>query len=160
MVRLTPEPDSASFYFNVNGYTPDGKEMAYTAPDGIYALDLTTLKTRQVVQGHVFAIQAGFKTPSVFYVKTEGEAAAPATPQNAASAKRALYVTNMDTGETRKLVDLPPRAMVSTINADQTLAAGTYIEGTAGEGQPYAGPSRPREENPHCGQQPQGMLQR
>lgn len=133
VVRLTNEPNSESFYFNVNAYTPDGREMAYTAPDGIYAIDLTTWKTRQVVQGHVFAIQAGFKTRSVFYVKFEGEPPARGNPASWASAKRALYVTNIDTEVTRKLADLPARAMVSTINADETLAAGTYVEGTAGE---------------------------
>ena len=142
VVRLTNEPNSESFYFNVNAYTPDGKEMAYTAPDGIYVINLETWKTRQVVQGHVFAIQVGFKTPSVFYVKAEGTPTAPG-PEGWMSMKHALYVTNMDTGVTRKLVDLPPRAMVSTINADETLAAGTYIEGNAGMGQPYAG--RPAE---------------
>ena len=30
IVRLTNEPGSASFYFNVNAYTPDGNEMIYT----------------------------------------------------------------------------------------------------------------------------------
>ncbi len=86
VVRLTSEPDSASFYFNVNAYTPDGKEMIYTTPQGISVLDLKTWKTRQVVQGSVRAIVAGHKTPSVFYIKPE---------------ENALYVTNIDTGATR-----------------------------------------------------------
>jgi len=160
VVRVSQEPNSASFYFNVNAYTPDGKQMVYTSPEGVYALDLTTWKSRQVVKGHVFAIQAGFKTPSVFYIKAEGEEAESATPAARASMKRSLYVTNIDTGETRKLVDLPPRAMVSTINADETLAAGTYIEGNAGEGQPYTTPSQSRPESERRGgQQPQGLLQ-
>jgi oligogalacturonide lyase len=138
VVRLTDEPNSESFYFNVNAYTPDGRAMAYTARDGIDVIDLKTWKTRQVVKGHVFAIQVGFRTSSVFYVQFEGEPPAPGNPAGLASAKRALYETNIDTGVTRKLVDLPPRAMVSTINADETLAAGTYVEGAAGE--PTAGP--------------------
>jgi oligogalacturonide lyase len=32
VIRLTREPGSDSFYFNYNGYTPDGKKMAYTTP--------------------------------------------------------------------------------------------------------------------------------
>ena len=64
VVRVSQEPNSASFYFNVNAYTPDGKQMVYTGPDGVYVLDLATWKSRQVVKGHVFAIQAGFKTPT------------------------------------------------------------------------------------------------
>ncbi len=35
--RLTDEPNSSGFYFNVNAYTPDLKTMIYTAPDGIHA---------------------------------------------------------------------------------------------------------------------------
>ena len=34
--RLSDEPNSGGFYFNVNGYTPDHKTMIYTAPDGIH----------------------------------------------------------------------------------------------------------------------------
>jgi oligogalacturonide lyase len=118
VLRLTREPDSASFYFNVNAYTPGGKEMIYTTPDGISVIDLTTWKTRSVVQGRVHTIVVGHKTPSVFYVKSEDHA---------------LYVTNVDTGETRKLATMPPRGSVASVNADETLAAGTYIEGTGGQ---------------------------
>ena len=42
VIRLTTEPNSASLYFNQNGYTAGGKKMVYTTPDGISALDLET----------------------------------------------------------------------------------------------------------------------
>jgi len=136
VVRITDEPGSASFYFNVNSYTPDGKEMVYTTPDGISVIDLATWKTRPVVHGRVHTIEVGHKTPSVFYIKPE---------------ERALYVTNVDTGETRKLANLPERGFVATINADETLAAGTYIEGNSGQdyggrspGQQAQSPVQPR----------------
>jgi oligogalacturonide lyase len=122
VIRLTDEPDSASFYFNVNSYTPDGKEMVYTTPDGISVFDLKTQKTRSVVHGKVRTIEVGHKTPSIFYIKPD---------------ERALYVTNVDTGETRKLATMPERGSIVTINADETLAAGTYEEGQPGE-HPYA----------------------
>lgn len=145
VVRLTNDPNSASFYFNVNAYTPDGKEMVYTTPDGISVIDLTTWKTRQVVKGHVRAIVVGHKTPSIFYIKPE---------------ERTLWVTNVDTGATRKLAALPPRGSVVSINADETLAAGTYIEGTAGRdyNQPPPG-SRLHRDQPGGSQQAQNMLQ-
>lgn len=145
VVRLTNEPNSASFYFNVNAYTPDGKEMVYTTPDGISVIDLTTWKTRQVVKGHVRAIVVGHKTPSIFYIKPE---------------ERTLWVTNVDTGATRKLAALPPRGSVVSINADETLAAGTYIEGTTGQdyNQPPPG-SRLHRDQPGGSQQAQNMLQ-
>jgi oligogalacturonide lyase len=122
VIRLTDEPDSASFYFNVNSYTPDGKEMVYTTPDGISVFDLNTQKTRSVVHEKVRTIEVGHKTPSIFYIKPD---------------ERALYVTNVDTGETRKLATMPERGSIVTINADETLAAGTYEEGQPGE-HPYA----------------------
>ena len=148
VVRLTREPDSASFYFNVNAYTPDGKEMIYTTPDGISVIDLTTWKTRSVVQGHVHAIVAGHKTPSVFYIKPE---------------ERALYVTNVDTSETRKLATIPERGSVASVNADETLAAGTYIEGTGGQDYNQPPPSAPSgaasHDQPGGAQQQHSMLQ-
>lgn len=151
VLRLTREPDSASFYFNVNAYTPDGKEMIYTTPDGISVIDLTTWKTRSVVQGHVRTIVVGHKTPSVFYIKPEDHA---------------LYATNIDTGATRKLATMPERGSVATINADETLAAGTYIEGTAGAdyNQPppsaaRSGAAAPGQDQRGGSQQSQNMLQ-
>lgn len=129
VIRLTREPNSASLYFNDNGYTPDGKEMIYTTPEGVSVLDLKSFKTRSVVQGHVRVIAAGRKTQSVFYIKPE---------------EHTIYVTNVDTGQTQKLAELPPRGNVATINADETLAAGTYIEG---EGKDY-GEGRPQQMHP------------
>ncbi len=131
IVRLTNEPGSASFYFNVNAYTPDGKEMIYTTPEGISVLDLKTLKTRAVVQGRVRAVVVGHKTPSVFYIKPE---------------ENALYVTNVDTKETRMVGKVPPRGNIATVNADETLAAGTYDEVDAPDkqfGNPPAAPAKP-----------------
>jgi oligogalacturonide lyase len=58
----------------------------------------------------------GRKTPSVFYVRTTGEI-------------QVLYSTNVDTGITRRLAVLPGKGPLFTINADETLAAGTYVLG-------------------------------
>ena len=144
VLRLTSEPDSASFYFNVNAYTPDGKEMIYTTPDGISVIDLKTWKTRSVVEGKVRTIIVGHETPSVFYVKREDNA---------------LYVTNVDTGTTRKLAVMPPRGSVASINADETLAAGTYIEGTVGQDYNQPPPSARNQDQRGGAQQAQNMLQ-
>ena len=54
MVRLTDEPDSASLYFNQNGYTADGKKMVYTTPDGISRARSGNARPRKsVVKGRV-----------------------------------------------------------------------------------------------------------
>src|ERR1700743_130396 len=47
--RMTDEPGSSGFYFNVNAYTPDLKTMIYTPRDGIHGLDLAKKKTWLIV---------------------------------------------------------------------------------------------------------------
>ena len=47
--RLSDEPNSGAFYFNINAYTPDNKQMIYSAPDGIHVLDLATRQTKLLV---------------------------------------------------------------------------------------------------------------
>src|ERR1039458_6959106 len=87
--RLSDEHNSGGFYFNVNAYTPDGKQMIYTAPDGIHVMDLATRDTKLLVEnppleegarrddarrpgaGAVHALVAGYKTNSVFFTKTD-----------------------------------------------------------------------------------------
>ena len=115
--RLTSEPGSTGLYFNINAYTPDGKQMVYSAPDGIHMLDLAVHATRLLVGGKVHVICVGRKTPSVYYVDPDA---------------RTLNVVAVDTGKIQKIGNLPARGSVASINADETLAAGTYIEGTEG----------------------------
>jgi len=125
--RITDEPGSGGFYFNVNAYTPDLKTMIFTAPDGIHGLDLATKKTWLIVPnptrtegennprlGGVHAIVAGHKTNSVFFSKAD-----PATHVVT------LYKADVYTKQVTKLCDLPKGMSVATINADETLGAGT-----------------------------------
>ena len=119
VVRLTNEPGSASLYFNQNGYTPDGKHLIYSTAEGVSTLDLETHATKAIVHGRVRVIEAGRRTPSIYYVK-EGS----------------VWLTRIDTGESRLIGGLPKRGSVATINADETLIGGTYVEG---DGQDYGG---------------------
>ena len=116
VVRLTSEPNSASLYFNQNGYTADGKEMVYTTPEGISALNLASGEAHSVVKGRARIVVTGHKTQNVYYIQDNS-----------------LRATDVDTLKTRTLGKLPPRAGIATINADETLAAGTYIEGEGAE---------------------------
>ena len=121
VIRLSDEPGSDSFYFNFNAYTPDGKEMIYTTTKGgIHVLNLDTLTTRPLASDVVRAIVVGHKTPTIYYTKS--------TPD---PYFLTLWAANIDTGENRKVADLPRRGSVVTINADETLGAGSYIEGEA-----------------------------
>lgn len=112
VVRLTNEPGTASLYFNQNGYTPKGNRLVYTSPEGIFVLDLKTHEPRQVVKGAVRLIDAGRKNERVYYLRDN-----------------AAWWTDIDSNETKKIADLPRRGGISTVNADETLLAGTYIEG-------------------------------
>jgi oligogalacturonide lyase len=109
--RLTSEPGSDSFYFNYNSFTPDGKKMVFTSPDTISVLDLSTLQSRVLVKGATKTIIVGHKTPTLYYSTTKAD---PYFSE--------LWSVNVDTGETKKLADLPRRATVVTINADETSA--------------------------------------
>src|SRR5690349_19626156 len=111
VLRLTDEPGSASLYFNQNGYTADGKKMVYTTPQGIHVLDLKTMASKPVVTGRVRVIVTGRKTQNVYYTK-DG----------------AVWSTDVDTLASREIAKLPPRGSVTTVNADETLLAGTYTE--------------------------------
>src|SRR5450755_1112588 len=47
--RLSDDANSGGFYFNINAYTPDNKQMIYTAPDGSHVMDMTTRATKLLV---------------------------------------------------------------------------------------------------------------
>ena len=131
VIRVTDEPNTASLYFNVNAYTPDGKEMVYTTPGhGIGVIDLATFQSRILVPksdsgGGPGAAVVGYKTPTIYYNK---ETADPLYFE--------LWCINIDTGVSRKLASLPRRGGATSINADETLAAGGYI---VGDGEDFNG---------------------
>ena len=134
--RLSDERNSGGFYFNINAYTPDNKQMIYTAPDGIHVMDMATRATKLLVAnppadpsastgprtpGVVHAMVAGHKTNSVFYTATN------------AAGVTSVYKADTNTGAITKLVDVPKipntsSMSVVSVNADETLVAGTYID--------------------------------
>ena len=138
--RLTPEAQSSGFYFNNNAYSPDGRWMVYTAPDGIHAMDLHTKQTKLVVpnpprpageqagpfRGGNHAIVVGHKTNSVFFSRMDAK-----------TQRNQVFKADLDTGAVTPLAVLPPRAGVATVNADETLAAGTYTETDEGAQREY-----------------------
>lgn len=143
--RLTDEPQSSAFYFNVQAYSPDERYMVYTAPDGIHTLELATRKTRLLVpnpppepetgtagpargRGGNHAIVVGHKTDTIFFTRPD-----PATHLGV------VYKADLVSGTVTKLATLPPRASIATVNADETLAAGVYDETEAGVQQEYGG---------------------
>ena len=134
VIRLTDEPGSASLYFNQNGYTADGQEMVYTTPGGISALNLKTLAAHPVVAGRgIRIIVTGRKTQNVYYTRAGS-----------------VYATDVDKLMTREIAKLPPHGSIATVNADETLLAGTYEETQPTPAQAY---------NPGPQDQPQRLNQ-
>ncbi|HWS89683.1 MAG TPA: oligogalacturonate lyase family protein [Pyrinomonadaceae bacterium] len=136
VVRLSEEPGSQSLYFHQNAYTPDGTKMIMTTPTGLSAVNLKTRAIEKVVEGRVSIIIVGHKTGQVYYtrfVREPGKFSAT------------VYATDLDTKQTREVAKLPPGVSVSTVNADETLLAGTLDEKLArdiaeGRGPRFNGP--------------------
>ena len=124
VVRLSEEPGSQSLYFHQNGYTPDGSKMIMTTPTGLSVVNLKTRAVEKVVDGRVSIIIVGKKTGQVYYTKFVRE------PGRFSAT---VYATDLDTKQTREIVKLPPGVSVSTVNADETLLAGTFDEKLAKE---------------------------
>ncbi|HUD22050.1 MAG TPA: oligogalacturonate lyase family protein [Acidobacteriaceae bacterium] len=149
--RVSDEPNSGAFYFNVNAFTPDNKQMVYNSPDGIRVLDIATMTTKMLVPntpapvdpdaaagvgagrggrgfgGGARAIVVGHKTNSIYFTRTD-----PVTHSNA------VYKADTNTGTVTKLIDLPPRVSISSVNADESLGAGTYNAADCPGGNPNA----------------------
>ncbi len=115
IVRLSREAGSKNLYFHQNGYTPDGRKLLITTPGGGRAtVDLQTRAIEQVVEGPVKVIVTGRVSGRVFYAHNG-----------------VVFATDLNTLETREIGALPPRGMVATLSCDETLLAGTLIEGDA-----------------------------
>jgi oligogalacturonide lyase len=125
VIRLSDEPGSASLYFHQNAYTPDGEKLIITTPTGLSTINLKTRAIERVIEGRVGVLVVGRKTGQVYYVKN----------------RDTVYATDLNTKATREVAKLPPGVSVSTVNADETLLAGTLDEKTASDIKEGRGPS-------------------
>jgi oligogalacturonide lyase len=116
VVRLSDQPGSASLYFHQNPYTAKGDKLLISTPGGLATVDLATRRIAPVVEGRVSHVVVGPKSRQVYYMK-DG----------------VVSVTHLDTRETRAIVQRPELRSGSglTVNADDTLLAGSYTTGGA-----------------------------
>lgn len=123
VIRLSDEPGSQSLYFHQNAYTPNGEKLVITTPTGLATIDLKTRAVEKVLEGRVNLIMTGRKTGHAYYVRMG-----------------TVYAVDLNTKATREIGKLPPRGSIATINADETLLAGTITEGDVpgGPGAPVA----------------------
>ena len=117
IIRLSREPGSASLYFHQNAYTAEGDKMVFATRDGLSTVNLKTRAIEQVVEGRISSVVVGRRTRQVFYFK-DGT----------------VYATNLDTKATRAIVTRPELRGGSglTVNADETLLAGSFVENPGG----------------------------
>ncbi len=114
VVRLSQEGGTSSFYFHQNGFTAKGDKLVVGTRGGLAVLDWKTRALKPLVEGRAGATVVGKKTRQVFYI-SDG----------------AVKATNLDTGKTRKIVELPAEMRGGSglaVNADETLLGGSYVE--------------------------------
>ncbi len=122
VIRLSREDGTQSLYFHQNAYTTDSKKLIVTtAGGGIATIDLATRDIKSLVAGPVSVLVAGHKSGDVYYTKRLSGARG--------SSESIMYAANVETGVTREVVKLPAGRNVGSLNADETLLLGTYVEG-------------------------------
>jgi oligogalacturonide lyase len=128
IVRLSKDDGTQSLYFHQNAYTPDGKRLIVTtAGGGIATITLATREVKPLVPGPVSVLVAGHKSGDVYYTKRPAGAGRGEGAPDAAGA--VVYAANVETGVSREVVKLPPGRGVSSLNADETLLLGSYVDG-------------------------------
>jgi oligogalacturonide lyase len=113
IIRLSDEPGSASLYFHQNGYTASGDKLVVSTKEGLSTIDLNTRKIDPLLEGRVSHVVVGKNTRQVFYLKNG-----------------TVYATHLDTRATRAILHRPELSSGSglTVNADETLLAGSFVE--------------------------------
>ncbi|HSE38519.1 MAG TPA: oligogalacturonate lyase family protein [Blastocatellia bacterium] len=123
ILRLSDSPGSASLYFHQNQYTAEGDKMVFTTREGLSTINFETRKIEQIVEGRAGKIIVGKKTRQVFYMVSD-----------------TVYAANLDTKARRAIATRPELRAASgfAVNADETLLAGSCVEG--GDVRPQANP--------------------
>jgi oligogalacturonide lyase len=119
VVQLSSEPGSESLYFNLNPFTPDGKRMVITTSNGIAMVNLETRAVENIVEGRTHIIMVGHKTGKIYFGETKIE--------NGVT-NRFVGTFDPNTKAVQEILKLERGQEVSTVNADETLLGGTFIE--------------------------------
>ena len=118
VVRLSQLPgESESFYFHQNAYAPGGDKMVFEnsqngATNRLYTLELATHRIEPLTDAEVRQGFVAHGSRNIYYQRSNE-----------------LCVTHLDTKASRVVAMLPKGWQVSTVNADETLIAGTFVEG-------------------------------
>jgi oligogalacturonide lyase len=117
IIRLSRLPgQSESFYFHQNAFTPKGDKFVFSnsseaGRNRLFVLDWGTRQAEPLSDSGVSSPVVSHTQPVVYYQRAG-----------------ALYSTHVETHETKKIADLPPGWSAGTVNADDTLLAGTFVD--------------------------------
>jgi oligogalacturonide lyase len=141
VVRLSREPGSASLYFHQYPYSADGKKLVFTAPSGIWTVDLESRELDQVVEGRVGILLTGRKTGDVYFVRwqprdregrrSEFRVQGDVRPRRDRPGRGwpgtgEVFAANLDTHQQRQIAKLPEAFGGGNVavNADETMLVG------------------------------------
>ena len=114
VVRLSEQAGSQSLYFHQNAFAPEGDKMVFTAPGGLFTVELKNRKVDRLTDRRANGVVVGRKGRHAYYRVGD-----------------TVYATNLDTRETRVVAKTPDeysRGSGLSVNADDTLLAGSSIE--------------------------------
>jgi oligogalacturonide lyase len=130
VIRLSREPGTASLYFHQNAYTAGGKKLVVTTMDrGIATINLETRAIERIVEGPANVLVTGRKTGDVYYTKRTSREVTKADGTKETVNEAIVYAAEVNTGKTREIAKLPSGRFVASLNADETLLLGSYVEG-------------------------------
>lgn len=110
IIRISTRPDSASFYFHQEMFTPQGDKMVFDTPAGIAVVDVKSLSAGPpkvgIVVSNASAIEMARRTRDVYFRRSG-----------------ALCAANVDTGKVREIT----QARALAINCDETFVVNTIF---------------------------------
>ena len=108
IIRISTEPDSSSFYFHQEMFTPQGDKMVFDTPSGIAVVAVKSLKAGppkiNILVSNASAIETARRTRDVYF-RSNGW----------------LCAANVDTGKIRNIT----QARCNAINCDETFVVNT-----------------------------------
>lgn len=132
VVRLSRVPgESQSLYFHQNGFTAKGDKLVFENTDSRFNTQRT--RSDRAYRANRIYVYDFTKKNSELLSDNGGKVILVAARSRQVYHQRSntLYATHLDTRQVRALAQLPPRWRVASINADETLGAGSFLEDDA-----------------------------
>lgn len=120
VIRISEEDDSKSLYFHDNAFTGDGRWMVYDSPSGIMKADLATWKSSVLVPGKGYRTLMVSRTRPILYARKF-------VMKDGKLAGQEIAAIDINTGKIT-VVARDIKGAITTVNADDTLLAGTWAE--------------------------------